>query len=139
MYSDSQTRMVHYVCHYIEFILQVNSVIRNKVVSCCFRASLRKEKCVIQDCWKYVVDLSKHLRGPMHNVPKEKAAKAKLIFGIRKPYTWKDKSKRNCNYDLKKNGDRHKVRRCQMEDCYTVSPRIDLHLRRHHGFQAGSQ
>ena len=26
-----------------------------------------------------------------------------------------------------------------MEDCYMVSPRIDLHLRRHHGFQVGSQ
>ena len=26
-----------------------------------------------------------------------------------------------------------------MKDCYTVSPRIDLHLRKHHGFQEGSQ
>ena len=75
----------------------------------------------------------------MHNLPKEKAAKAKLILGIRKPYIWKDKSKRNCNNDLKKKSDRHKVRRCPMEDCYTVSPRIDIHLRRHHGFQSGSQ
>ena len=73
-------------------------------------------KCVVQRCSKYVVDLPRHLRGPMHNVPKEKAAKAKLIFGIRKPYTRKDKSKRNCNNDLKKNRDRHKVRHCPMED-----------------------
>ena len=69
----------------------------------------------------------------------KKTVKAKLIFGIGKPYTWKDESKRNCNNDLKKNSDKHKVSSCPMEDCYTVSPRIDLHLRKHHGFQEGSQ
>ena len=136
--------MVQYGCHYIEAIFLVKSIIRNEVVSCCFRASLPKVKCVIQGCSKCVVGLPRHLRGPMHNVPKEKAAKekaakGKLIFGIRKPYTWKDKSKRNCINDLKKNSDRHKVRRCPMEDCCTVSPRIDFHLRRHHGFQVGCQ
>ena len=131
--------MVQYVCHYIEFILQVKSIIKNRVVSCCCRASLQKVKVVVQGCSKYGVDLPRHLRGPMHNVPKEKAAKTKLIFGIRKPYTCKDKSKRNCKNDLKKNSDSHKVRRCPMEVSDTVCPRLDLHLRRHRGFQVGSQ
>lgn len=58
-------------------------------------------KCVIQGCSKYVVDLSRNLHVPMYSVPK-KTVKAKLIFGIGKPYTWKDESKRNCNNDLKK-------------------------------------
>lgn len=70
--------MVQYGCRYIEVILQGKSIITNKVVSRCFRARLRKVKCVIQDGLKYVADFPRHLRGPMHKVPKEKAAKANM-------------------------------------------------------------
>ena len=61
------------------------------------------------------VDLLRHECGLMHSMANEKAAKAKLICGIRKQYTGKDKSRRKGNIDSKKNTERHKVRAFLME------------------------
>ena len=75
----------------------------------------------------------------MHSMANEKAAKAKLICGIRKQYTWKDKSSRKGNIDSKKNSDGYKVRAFLMEGPLAVSLYLDHHPCRHHGFRVGSQ
>ena len=82
LYSDPPSTICQYVYHNIDFILQVESIIKTKVISCCIRASLRKVKYIIQGPSKYLVDLPRYLRGPMPNVPKVKAAKAKLVLEL---------------------------------------------------------
>ena len=48
------------------------------------------------------------------------------IFGIRKPYIWKNKSSKKGNNNLKNNSGRHKIRCLFLECCYILSTHSDL-------------
>ena len=119
--------------HYIEFILQMKLLIKKMAISCYFRGSMRRIKCCSRlfeiGCWSSMTVMWTDTQHAQKNATPKKCWTKKMlskIFGIRKPYIWKNKSTKKGNNNLKNNSGRHKIRCLFLECCYILSTHSDL-------------
>ena len=81
----------------------------------------RETECPVRKCRKLVYDLPKHLRR-IHNWHDIEARNVKLLFGLRKEYTYK------IPRGMPKYKDSHYRKECPIDDCRSVVLKLTRHL-----------
>ena len=95
----------------------------------------KKKKC--GECSREVVDLPRHMR-LVHKWSLSKSKSVNLIYGKRKPYTWRNGPPKRSK-KVKSVADYHKKRSCAFVNCFSVTKRYDAHLKFVHGLDPSSE